>query len=62
MLRFSTGKIIATIGFIVIGLLLAVPSLFSPQQRQGFVQSIPSWVPGWIGVAVSSIAPALAAP
>src|SRR5215218_9156088 len=48
MLRFSTGKIVATIGFIVIGLLLAVPSLFSPQQRQGFVQSIPSWVPGWM--------------
>src|SRR5215217_5070376 len=48
MLRFSTGKIVATIGFIVIGLLLAVPSLFTPQQRQGFVQSIPSWVPGWM--------------
>src|SRR5215217_4802285 len=48
MLRFSTGKIVATIGFIVIGLLLAVPSLFTPQQRQGLVQSIPSWVPGWV--------------
>ncbi|HKG82775.1 MAG TPA: protein translocase subunit SecD [Beijerinckiaceae bacterium] len=48
MLRFSTSKIVATIGFIVIGLLLAVPSLFTPQQRQGFVQSIPSWVPGWM--------------
>src|SRR3954465_9445596 len=48
MLRFSTSKIAATIGFIVIGLLLAVPSLFTPQQRQGFGQSIPSWVPGWM--------------
>jgi len=48
MLRFSTSKIVATIGFIVIGLLLAVPSLFTPQQRQGFVQSIPSWVPAWM--------------
>src|SRR5215204_2451248 len=48
MLRFSTSKIVATIGFIVIGLLLAVPSLFTPQQRQGFVQSMPGWLPSWV--------------
>jgi SecD/SecF fusion protein len=48
MLRFSTTKIVATIATILIGLLLAVPSLFSPQQRQGFVQSMPGWLPSWV--------------
>ena len=42
MLRFSTSKIVATIGFIVIGLLLAVPSLFTPQQRQAARGSFPA--------------------
>jgi preprotein translocase subunit SecD len=48
MLRFSTTKIVATIATILIGLLLAVPSLFSPQQRQGFVQLMPGWLPSWV--------------
>jgi preprotein translocase subunit SecD len=48
MLRFSTTKIVATIGAILIGLMLAVPSFFSPEQRKGFAQSAPSWVPGWM--------------
>ena len=48
MLRFSTTKIVATIGAILIGLMLAVPSFFSPEQRQAFAKSAPSWVPAWI--------------
>src|SRR5919205_4326898 len=48
MLRFSTTKIVATIGAILIGLLLAVPSLFTPQQRQDFVHAMPGWVPAWM--------------
>src|SRR5918912_4380364 len=48
MLRFSTTKIVATVGAILIGLMLAVPSFFTPEQRKGFAQSAPSWVPGWM--------------
>jgi SecD/SecF fusion protein len=48
MLRFSTTKIVATIGAILVGLLLAVPSLFTPQQRHDFVQSVPGWIPPWM--------------
>ena len=35
MLRFSRAKIIATLGLILVGLMLAVPSFFSPEQRKG---------------------------
>jgi SecD/SecF fusion protein len=48
MLRFSTTKIVATIATILIGLLLAVPSLFTPEQRRGFAQSMPGWLPSWV--------------
>ena len=48
MLRFSRAKIIATLGLILIGLMLAVPSFFSPEQRKGFVASLPSWFPSWV--------------
>src|SRR3712207_4763875 len=48
MLRFSRSKIIATVGIILIGLLLAVPSLMSREQRQGYLNAIPSWVPSWL--------------
>jgi SecD/SecF fusion protein len=48
MLRFSTSKVVATMAVILIGLLLAVPSLFSPDQRKAFQASVPSWVPSWI--------------
>jgi preprotein translocase subunit SecD len=48
MLRFSTTKIVATIGAILVGLMLAVPSFFSPEQRQAFARSAPSWVPEWM--------------
>src|SRR3954466_2084354 len=48
MLRFSTTKIVATIGAILVGLLLAVPSLFTPQQRHDFVESVPRWIPAWM--------------
>ena len=48
MLRFSRAKIIATLGLILVGLMLAVPSFFSPEQRKGFVASLPSWFPSWV--------------
>jgi preprotein translocase subunit SecD len=47
MLRFSLGKTVAILAAIVIGLLLAVPSLFAPEQRQAFARSLPGWVPSW---------------
>ncbi|MCJ2122622.1 protein translocase subunit SecD [Methylobacterium sp. J-077] len=48
MLRFSRAKIITTLAAILIGLMLAVPSFFSPEQRKGFMASLPSWFPAWI--------------
>jgi len=48
MLRFSKSKIIATMAVILIGLLLAVPSLMSREQREAFQHSLPGWVPSWL--------------
>ncbi|MGO4704256.1 protein translocase subunit SecD [Microvirga sp. 2MCAF38] len=48
MLRFSTSKVVATMAIIVIGLLFAVPSMMSHDQRVAFQQSLPSWVPSWL--------------
>jgi SecD/SecF fusion protein len=48
MLRFSRTKIIATMAIIIIGLLLAVPSLMSREQRDAFRSSLPGWVPSWL--------------
>ena len=48
MLRFSRAKVVATLAAILVGLALAVPSFFSPEQRQGFQASLPSWLPAWI--------------
>jgi SecD/SecF fusion protein len=48
MLRFSRTKIIATMAVIIIGLLLAVPSLMSREQRDAFRSSLPGWVPSWL--------------
>ncbi len=48
MLRFSRAKIIATLGLILVGLMLAVPSFFSPESRKGFVAGLPSWFPAWV--------------
>ena len=47
MLRFSKTKIATTLGFLLIGLLLAVPSLFTRDERAGFVKSLPGWLPTW---------------
>ena len=47
MLRFSLGKTIAIVLAIVVGLLLAVPSLFAPERREAFTRSLPSWIPSW---------------
>ncbi|MFE1598723.1 protein translocase subunit SecD [Methylobacterium sp. ID0610] len=44
MLRFSTSKIVGTLAVIIIGLALAIPSFFSPEQRKAFVASAPSWL------------------
>jgi preprotein translocase subunit SecD len=48
MLRFSKAKIAATLGLVLIGLLLAVPSMLSREQRDGLQKSVPSWLPSWI--------------
>ncbi|MCB8822109.1 protein translocase subunit SecD [Microvirga rosea] len=48
MLRFSKSKIIATMAVILIGLLLAVPSLMGREEREAFQRSLPSWVPSWL--------------
>jgi len=48
MLRFSTTKIITTVAIIVIGLLLAVPSMMTREQRLAFQNAIPGWVPSWL--------------
>ena len=48
MLRFSRTKIVTTLAIILIGLSLAVPSFFSPEQRRGFMASLPGWFPSWI--------------
>jgi preprotein translocase subunit SecD len=48
MLRFSRTKIITTLGAVLVGLLLAVPSLMTREQRQAYVAAIPSWVPAWL--------------
>src|ERR1700712_3632313 len=48
MLRFSKTKIISTLGVVLIGLLLAVPSLIGREERAAFQAAIPSWLPSWI--------------
>ncbi len=48
MLRFSTSKIIVTVAIVVIGLLLAVPSMMSREQRLAFQNAVPGWVPSWL--------------
>jgi len=48
MLRFSKSKIIATLAVIIIGLLLGVPSMMSREERQAYLNAIPSWVPSWL--------------
>src|SRR4051812_45233272 len=45
MLRFSRSKILATVGIVLLGLLLAVPSLMSREQREALQARLPSWVP-----------------
>ena len=47
MLRFSRTKIVTTLAAILIGLSLAIPSFFSPEQRKGFLASVPAWIPHW---------------
>jgi preprotein translocase subunit SecD len=48
MLRFSTPKVLAIVATVLIGCLLAVPSLMTREQRTAIQQSIPGWVPSWI--------------
>src|SRR5919112_3308675 len=48
MLRFSTTKIVGTLAVVLVGLLLAVPSLLTREQRDGLKASIPGWVPSWL--------------
>jgi SecD/SecF fusion protein len=48
MLRFSLSKIVLTLAAVIIGCSLAIPSLFTPEQRRNFQASIPSFVPSWL--------------
>jgi preprotein translocase subunit SecD len=48
MLRFSRTKVIAIIATVLIGILLAVPSLLTEEQRNAVERSIPGWLPSWI--------------
>ena len=48
MLRYSRTKTLLTLGVILLGLLLAVPSMMSKEQRDSFRSAIPSWVPSWM--------------
>jgi SecD/SecF fusion protein len=48
MLRFSKSKIVMTLAAVLIGLVLAVPSLMSPEHRRAYIAGLPSWVPSWI--------------
>ena len=45
MLRFSTTKVVATIGVVLLGLLLAVPSMMTREQRAALQSHLPSWIP-----------------
>jgi preprotein translocase subunit SecD len=48
MLRFSTPKVVAILATVIIGCLLAVPSLMTRETRTAIQQSIPGWVPSWL--------------
>lgn len=48
MLRFSKWKLFSTIGVILIGLALAIPSMTDEAGREKFMASLPGWVPHWI--------------
>ena len=48
MLRFSTPKTIGILAMVLIGLLLAVPSLMTREQRDALKASIPGWIPSWL--------------
>src|SRR5215217_6613817 len=45
MLRFSRAKIIATLGIVLLGLALAVPSMLSREHREALRAYLPSWLP-----------------
>ncbi|TDR89949.1 protein translocase subunit SecD [Enterovirga rhinocerotis] len=48
MLRFSRTKIALTLGFVLLGLILAVPSMLTKQEREAYLKAVPSWVPSWL--------------
>ncbi|WP_230531982.1 protein translocase subunit SecD [Microvirga roseola] len=48
MLRFTKSKVIAILAAVILGILLAVPSMMTREQRVAFQNSIPSWVPSWL--------------
>ena len=48
MLRYSKTKTLLTLGIILLGLVLAVPSMMSKEQREAFRAAFPSWVPSWL--------------
>jgi SecD/SecF fusion protein len=48
MLRFTKSKIALTLGIVLLGLVLALPSFFSKEDRQAYIRAVPSWVPSWL--------------
>lgn len=48
MLRLKARKVIAVLLVLLIGLILAVPSLLSPETRSAIEKGAPSWVPHWL--------------
>ena len=48
MLRFTKTKIAVTLGIVLLGLILAVPSLFSKEERHAYLKAVPSWVPSFL--------------
>jgi SecD/SecF fusion protein len=45
MLRFSRAKIVATLGVVLLGLALAVPSMLSREHREALRAYLPAWLP-----------------
>ena len=48
MLRYSKTKTLLTLAVILLGLLLAVPSMLTKGQRDAYRAAVPGWVPSWM--------------
>lgn len=48
MLRFTKSKVALTLGIVLLGLILAIPSFLSKEERQAYLSKVPSWVPSFL--------------